>query len=293
MSTTAQSPLLDGRVVVVTGGGRGVGRAQALACARAGARIFVNDLGCDREGKGSDPRVAAAVAEEIRALGAEAASDDTDLGSDAGPQRIIRSAIDTFGRVDGVISAAGIAFSRTVLKMDDDALARMIDIQLRGSFGLIRASARAMIDGATGGSIVLHSAPVAFFGAMRQSGLAAVTAAIVGLARCSALELRKHGIRVNVIAPTARTRSTEDLPLFQSIGPGSMQPEQVAPTALFLLSDLAKDINGEVVGVAGARIYAVRSHETPGVFDPEPLDTAEPEVAARRVAELWKAATSD
>lgn len=258
--------LLDGRGVVVIGGGRGVGRAEALACAGAGAAVLVSDLGCDPHGEGSDPSVAAAVVDRIAEAGGRAFADATDLGTAGGAARILARAQETLGRVDAVIGAAGIVANRTVLKMDDALLERMIDIHVRGSFALVRAGARAMIDGGHGGAILLHTAPVGFFGAARQSALAATSAAVAGLVRSAAIELRKHEVRVNALAPTARTRTTGDLPLFQGIAETSMSPEFVGPVAVHLLSDAARDVSGEVIGVAGTRLYGLAGRETPGWF---------------------------
>ena len=274
-------PLLVGKVIAVTGGGRGVGRAHALACAREGASILLNDLGCDVHGDGRDPEVAAAVVRELEELGASAVADDHDVGAPAGAKRIVQHAVDAFGRLDAVIGSAGIVGPSTLLKMDEATLARMIDVHVRGSFALTRAAARAMIDGGGGGSIVLSTAPVAFFGALRESALAATSAAVAGLVRAAAIELRKHAIRVNAVAPTARTRTTEELPLFKGIAADSMGPEFVGPVGAFLASDLSSDVSGEVVGVAGTRIYAIHGRETPGWFgEGEPA-------SPRRIAEVW------
>jgi NAD(P)-dependent dehydrogenase (short-subunit alcohol dehydrogenase family) len=278
------SRLLDGKVVLVTGAGRGVGRAHALACAAHGARVVLNDLGCDVHGHGSDPNVAAAVAAEITAAGGEALADATDVGERTGPERLVALAHDRFGRLDSVFSAAGIVAARTVMKMDEAQLDRMYEVHVRSAFTLVRVAARAMIDGGAGGSIVLHTAPVAFFGALRQSALGAMAAAVAGLARSAAIELRKHHVRVNAIAPTARTRTTEELPLFRGIAPGSMGPEFVGPLGVFLASDLSTDVTGEVIGVAGTRLYALRSRETPGHFgDGAPMT---PEA----IAQAWASA---
>lgn len=281
------SALLAGKVVVVTGAGRGVGRAQALACAAHGARVLVNDLGCDVHGRGEDPSIAEGVAAEIRDAGGQAIADATDVGSVAGAQRVVDHALSALGRVDAVIAAAGIIADRSVLKMDDALLARMLDVHVVGAFALTRAAARAMIDGGHGGSIVLCSAPAAFFGALRQSALSATSAAVAALVRSAAIELRKHRVRVNAIAPTARTRTTEDSALFRGIAPGSMGPEFVAPLGVFLASDLSLDVTGEVVGAAGTRLYAFRSRETPGYFgEGEPLS---PEAIAKAWAEITRA----
>jgi NAD(P)-dependent dehydrogenase (short-subunit alcohol dehydrogenase family) len=278
---------LDGTRVLVTGGGRGIGRAHALACARAGARVLVNDRGCDVHGEGEDPSVAAEVVEAIRAAGGTAEANDEDLGRPAGAARVVEATSRAFGGVDAVIGTAGIVADRTVLKMDDALLERMVDLHVKGNFALVRAAARAMIDAGHGGSIVLHTAPVAFFGALRQSALAATSAAIVGLVRSAAIELRKHGIRVNAIAPTARTRTTESLPLFRGIAADSMGPEFVAPVAVYLASELSGEVSGEIVGVAGTRLYALNARETPGWFGEGSPPT--PEEVARAWSEVTRA----
>jgi NAD(P)-dependent dehydrogenase (short-subunit alcohol dehydrogenase family) len=279
--------ILDGRVVIVIGGGRGVGRAHALACAAEGAKVLVNDLGTDIEGVGADPRVAEEVAAEIRAHGGQAIADASDASGTGGAEPIVERARAAFGGVHAVISAAGLVADRTAMKMDDAILDRMIDLQVRGSFAIVRSAARAMIDQGTGGSIVLHTAPVAFFGVLRQSALAAVGGAVAALVRSAAIELRKHQVRVNAIAPTARTRTTEQLPLFRGIAPDSLGPEFVGPVGAFLASDLATEVSGEIIGAAGTRLYAIRSRETPGWFGDGSPATAT--AIARAWAEITRA----
>lgn len=258
--------LLEGKVVVVTGAGRGIGRAVALLCAREGASVVVNDLGTDREGAGVDPSVASAVAKEIAdAGGAAVASHESVAAPDAGA-RVVDRALDAFGRLDALVSSAGFLRDRSLLKMDDADLDAMLDVYVRGAFGLTRAAARAMVDGGQGGAIVHTTAPAALFGSARQTAFAAASAAVIGLVRSAAIELKRHNVRINAIAPTARTRLTEDLPVFQGIREDSMTPEHVAPLAAFLVSPLATDVNGEILGVAGARLYALRTRETTGAF---------------------------
>ncbi|MCC6873062.1 MAG: SDR family oxidoreductase [Sandaracinaceae bacterium] len=267
------------KVVVIVGGGRGLGRAYALACAAQGARVVVADLGCSAEGDGRDPSVAESVAHAIEAHGGQASALCEDIGELGAADRIVEHARSRFGRLDGLVASAGLAFDRSVLKTEAAELDRALDVIVRGSFALVRAGARAMME-TGGGAIVLHAAPVALFGAIRQSVMAGASGAVLGLTRSAAIELRKHRVRVNAVAPTARTRLTEHLPLFQGIAPSSMTPEQVAPVVVFLLSDLATEVTGEIVGAAGNRIYALRARETPGSF-------GDVEWTAERIAAAW------
>lgn len=273
---------LEGKVVVVTGAGRGIGRAIALACAAEGARILANDVGCDVEGNGMDPAIADAIAAELRATGAEALADAHDVAAPGAASEIVERAVSSFGRLDAVISCAGIHADRSVLKTDDAMLRRILAVNLEASFALVRAAGQVMVDRKEGGAIVLTTGPSAFFGARGQAALGAAAAGIVALTRSAALELRKHRIRVNAIAPTARTRQTEALPTFQGIHEGSMSPQHVAPIAAFLASSLADDVHGEIVGIAGARSYAFRARETTGAFgEGRPL-------SIREVRDAWR-----
>jgi NAD(P)-dependent dehydrogenase (short-subunit alcohol dehydrogenase family) len=267
---------LEGKVVVITGAGRGIGRAEALLAARAGARIVVNDLGCDGEGRGSDRSVADAVVDEIRRDGGRAVASHDDVAADGAAEALVALALEKFGRIDAAVANAGITRERTLLNTEPDDLDAVLAVHVRASFALTRAAARAMVDRGEGGAILLTSGPGAFFGAARRAALSAAAAAVVAIARSAAVELRKHRIRVNALAPTARTRATEHLPTFQGIRADSMSPEHVAPVTGFLLSDLAADVSGEVLGVAGGRVYAFRTKETTGAFvEGRPFEIAE------------------
>lgn len=258
--------LFEGKVVLITGAAGGIGRAAAELCAREGARLFVNDLGADAEGQGADSDVAARLAAELRAGGADVVHDASDVAAPGAAAALVQSAVDRLGRLDGVVSCAGFAFERSVLKTDDAMLARVLDVHLRAPFALVRAAGARMVEQKEGGAIVLASGPAAYFGARGQAALGAAHAALVALARSAALELRRHEVRVNAIVPTARTRANEELPTFAAIPEGAMSPAHVAAMIGYLLSPLAADVNGEVVGVAGARAYGLKTRETPGAF---------------------------
>jgi NAD(P)-dependent dehydrogenase (short-subunit alcohol dehydrogenase family) len=274
------TPLLAGKVIVVTGAGSGIGRAVAEACAREGARLVVNDVGCDREGSGADRAVIARAASELRASGAEVIEDASDVSVSS--SSLVSLARDRLGRIDGAVACAGFALDRTVLKTDEAMLARVLDVHVRAPFALVRAAGAAMVEQKEGGSIVLASGPAAYFGVRGQSALGAAHAALIALARSAALELRRHDVRVNAIVPTARTRATAELPTFAAIPDTAMSPAHVAGMVTFLLSSLAADVSGEAVGVAGARAYGFKTKETAGAFaEGGPAD-------ARWIAANWR-----
>jgi NAD(P)-dependent dehydrogenase (short-subunit alcohol dehydrogenase family) len=274
---------LAGKAMLVTGGGRGVGRAVAHAAAREGARVLVLDAGVEVDGTGGDPRVAEAAAAEIRATGGEAHAAALDLTAPGAAAEAVARARERLGGLDALVACHGILREAVILRLPDEDLEATLAAHVRANFALTRAAARHMVDARgeaearhAAGAIVLCASPVAFFGGVRQAALAAASAAVVGLVRSAAAELKRFGVRVNAIAPTARTRQTEGLPMFQGIREDSMSPEHVGPVAAFLCSDAAADVTGEVVGVAGARLYALRVRETAGAFSSgKPFTVAE------------------
>ncbi len=257
---------LENKVIVVTGAGRGIGRAEALFFSREGARVVVVDDGSGVDGTGADESVAASVAQEIKRSGGDALAVAERVIDAASAERTITKAMEAFGRLDGVVCNAGMLREGIVQKTSDEDLTAVFDVHVRGAFGMLRAAARALIDQKAGGSIILTSGAVGFFGSIRQSALAAASGAIFGLTRTAAAELKRHDVRVNALVPTARTRQTEELPMFKSIREDSMSPEYVAPIAGYLLSDLSRELTGEILGVAGARAYTYRVRETAGAF---------------------------
>ncbi len=277
--------LLSDKVVVITGAGRGIGRAAALACARAGASLVLNDVGCELDGRQADPGVVEQVRAEIAALGVGAVASAIDVTETSAPDALVQLALTRFGRVDGLFAAAGIVREQSVTRLLDDDLERVLDVQLRAPIRLTRALATALQERNQAGSIVLCSAQTAFAGARGQSAFAAASAGITGFVRVAALELRRHGIRVNALCPLARTRSTEQLPIFDAIRDDSLTPEHAAQVALYLLSPLAAEASGEIVGAAGSRVYTLRAHETSGAFlDGRPF-------GAEELAEAWPRVT--
>ncbi|MCG8556127.1 MAG: SDR family NAD(P)-dependent oxidoreductase [Proteobacteria bacterium] len=257
---------LDEQVVIVTGAGRGIGRATALLCGREGARVLADDLGCDAAGRGADSSVSDRVANEIVALGGVAVASHEDVSGREGPRRLTERAMDEFGRLDAVIACAGVARNRQLLRMSDDDLDAVMNVQLRSSIRLTRAGAQTMARQGNGGSIVLSAGASALFGSPHQSSLTAAFAGLMGFARSAAMELRRQGIRVNTVAPLARTRLTENNPVFKGIGADSLSATHVAPVNAYLASRLSVEVSGEFVAVAGSRVYLLAVRETTGIF---------------------------
>lgn len=273
--------LLYGRTVVVTGAGRGIGRAVAEACALEGARLVLVDSGAGLEGEGRDDTIVAELAASLAAKGAETEALAEDVTAPGAMERIVARTLERFGRVDGLVHAAGLFADRSVLRTPPELLERVLAVQLGAAFAAVRVAGQAMVDRKEGGSIVLFSGPSAFFGARGHAAMAAAQAGVVALVRSAALELRRHRVRVNALCPTARTRQTEGLPTFAAIEPDSMSPAHVASVVTFLLSELAAEVHGEAIGVAGVRTYAIRPRETTGAFgQSKPLEP-------REVRALW------
>lgn len=274
-------PLLRDRAVIVTGAGRGIGRAVATLAAREGARLLLCDLGCDPEGEGADASVVEGVAAELRALGADVEVSAEDVSRPEVMERLVERALARFERLDGFVHAAGLWCDRSVLRLAPEALERVLAVQLGAAFSAVRVAGQAMVERKAGGSIVLMAGTSAFFGARGHAAMGAAQAGVVALARSAALELRRHRVRVNAVCPTARTRQTDALPTFAAIDEASLSPDHVAGIVGFLLSDLAEEVHGEAVGVAGSRTYAIRARESTGAFgEAKPLDP-------REVRALW------
>ncbi len=259
--------LLANTVCLVTGGGGGLGRAYATLLAREGAAVVVSDLGTSREGKGTSPSPAEAVVQEIVASGGRAIAHAGDTATAAGADEAIEAAVRAFGDVHVLINSAGIQRDGTLLKLEDEAFEEVVRVHLKGVFFCTQRFASHRVRKGGGGRIVNTTAASGLLGNLGQASYAAASAGIYGLTRTAAIELQKHRIFVNCVAPIARTRMTEDLPMFANLD--SLTPEHVAPAVLFLASPLAEDKSGWVLAAAGARMYAFRILETAGRFKEE------------------------
>ena len=256
--------LLDGKVAIVTGAGGGIGRATALALAREGASVLVNDYGGARDGQGQSPDSADAVVAEIRAAGGKAEPSYDSVSDEAAADRIVASAVKSFGRLDVLINNAGILRDKTLLKMELAQWDAVIDVHLKGTFLCTQAAAMLMKTQGSG-RIVNTTSVSGLLGNFGQANYSAAKAGIYGLTRTASIELQRHGISVNAVAPIAKTRMTEDLPMFEKIA-DTLSPEHIAPAHLFLASDLCGERTGIVLAVAGARMSIYKVVESAGQF---------------------------
>jgi NAD(P)-dependent dehydrogenase (short-subunit alcohol dehydrogenase family) len=275
--------LLDGKVAIVTGSGGGIGRSHAMLLASEGAKVLVNDLGGTRDGAGNDASAANLVSEEIKKAGGQAAPSYASVATVEGAEAIVKGAVTAFGRVDILVNNAGILRDKSFLKMDEAMFDTVIAVHLKGTYLCSQAFARQVVTQGGGGRIVNTTSVSGMLGNFGQANYSAAKAGIYGLTRTTSIELQKHRITVNAIAPIAKTRMTEDLPMFQGVD--TLTPEHIAPAALFLSSDLCGDRTGHVLAVAGARLYAFKVIETPGKFK----DAANGVWTAAEIAEHWDA----
>ncbi len=257
--------LLEGKVAAVTGAGGGIGREHALALARAGAKVVVNDLGSDRHGGGKGSQMADQVVEEVKALGGEAAASYDSVTTREGADGIVWTALNRFGRLDVMVNNAGILRDRTLLNMGEDDFDRVLEVHLRGTFLCTQAAARAMKARGRGGRIINTTSLSGLLGNFGQANYAAAKAGVYGLTRVAALELQKADITVNALAPVAITRMTSDLAMFKGASEKDLGPQFVAPVVVFLASDLARHVTGQVVGVQGGKVFLYRMETTGGV----------------------------
>ena len=257
---------LEGKVAVVTGSGRGIGRAYAEALAQAGAAVVINDVDAD---------VADGTVNDITASGGRAVAEVVPVGSTESADRLVARAVDAFGRLDIMCTNAGILRDKTLWKMTDDDFDAVIETHLRGTFTCARAAAIRMREQGEGGRIVVVSSIAGQRGNFGQTNYAAAKAGIAAYARTWAMELAKFNITVNAIVPNAITRMIasipgmgplveqaergEPLPDMIRKGMGMGMPSDVAPLLVFLASDTAKEVTGQAIGLGGDKL-ALWSH---------------------------------
>ncbi|MFZ4585882.1 MAG: SDR family NAD(P)-dependent oxidoreductase [Acidimicrobiia bacterium] len=240
--------LLDGRVAVITGSGRGIGREFALCMAKEGAKIVVNDLGSSVGGEGADEGPAHDVVREIEALGGEAVANGDSVSDFDGAKRIIDTAVERFGKIDILVNNAGITRDKTLLKMDEEDFDLVVGVHLKGTFNCTKHAAAYMKE-AGYGRIVNVSSSAGLRGNFGQTNYGAAKAGIMGMTFIWALELGRYGITANAVAPAGATRMTAAL--FERSGnevPPQQDPALNAPLVAYLASEQAGHVNGQVLG---------------------------------------------
>jgi len=266
---------VDGKVVAVTGGGGGIGRAVALAAASEGAKVVVADIGVSMAGEDPTSEVAKGVVGEIEQAGGEAVAVADDVSTMRGGQHIIDTALERWGRIDGVVAVAGILRERMLFNMSEDEWDAVIATHLKGHFTVFRAAAAVMRSQEGGGALIGFTSG-AFAGSVAQANYSAAKGGIVSLVRSAAAGLNRYGITANAIAPVARTRMSANVPMeLDEMG----NPEDVAPMVVYLLSDRAKHVTGQVYTVVGPKIAVwnqpveVRAMRAEAHWTPEEIST--------------------
>ncbi|HWL76007.1 SDR family NAD(P)-dependent oxidoreductase [Microbacterium sp.] len=278
---------LDDKVAIVTGAGRSLGRAYALALADAGAAVVVNDV---------DAETAAQTVADIRAAGGRATSVVAPVGPTETADALVAAAVETFGRLDILVANAGVLRDRVLWKMGDDDFDIVIETHLRGSFTTGRAAATYMRDNGIPGRIILIGSPAGQFGSFGQTNYATAKAGLVAMARTWSLELARAGITANAVIPTALSPMTATIPAYTQVyedyvaGKGIPAiyrrdhalgtPEDVASLIVWLASDASTGVTGQAIGIGGDRLtlYAhpavLRTMNQDGGWSPEQIDEA-------------------
>jgi len=279
--------LLAGKVAVVTGAGRGIGRGEALALAAEGAAVVVNDVGSASDGDGADQRPAQQVVDEIVAAGGRAVAnydsvDDFELSA-----KLIGQAVEEFGRLDILVNNAGILRDKMIYNLSSEDFDAVVSVHLRGHFCTTRHACAYWRDEhkagrPVAGRIINTSSASGVFGMVGQTSYAAAKAGIAAMTQVTSLEMSRYGVTVNAVCPTARTRLTESGRMGQTEAPTGwhlMHPDNVGPFVAFLACDVASRITGQVFGVFGGVVQrydgwapaAVLQRTEPGPWDVQEL----------------------
>ncbi len=257
------SGICEDRVVIVTGAGRGIGRAHALAFAAEGARVVVNDLGVAADGTGSDVGPAQQVVDDIRAAGGDAIADTNDIADWDGAHALVHAAIETFGRLDVLVNNAGFVRDRMLFTTSEDEWDAVIRVHLKGHFATSRHAAeywraRAKAGDDVDARIINTSSGAGLMGSVGQSAYSAAKGGIAALTLVEAAELARYGVTANAIAPAARTRMTEgvfaDRMRAPETGFDENDPANISPLVVWLGSADARDVTGRVFEVEGGKI---------------------------------------
>jgi len=257
--------MLKGKVAVVTGAARGIGREIAMLLARQGAQVVVNDYGGSEAGTGESRAPADEVVDEIKKAGGQAAANYDSVASMAGGQAIIKTALDAFGRIDIVVNNAGILRDRMIFNMTEEEWDGVINTHLKGAFAVTRAAAPIMREQKWGRFINMTSTS-GLVGNIGQANYAAAKLGIVGLTKVTALDMARYNVTANCISPFAWTRMIGTIPTENEAQKARVEkikklsPAHIAPVAAFLATEQAKDITGQIFGVRGKEIMLFGHH---------------------------------
>jgi len=261
--------ILDGKVAIVTGAGGGLGRAHALALAKEGAAVVVNDLGGSLDGSGSGSAPADVVVKEIEAAGGRAVANYGSVTDAEDAQALIDQAVGELGRLDILVNNAGILRDKSFKKMTEDLWDPVIAVHLKGTYHPTRAAYLHMVEQGEGGRIIMTSSTSGLIGNFGQTNYGAAKAGIAGFMRCLAIEGAKAGITVNVLAPNAHSRMTEAI--FPEGSEERFAPDKVSPAIAWLCSDDAQDVTGRQFVISGNRVWLLYPAAFP-IADKEPTD---------------------
>jgi len=288
----AANRMLDGKVVVVTGAGGGIGRDIALMAGAHGAKVIVNDIGASLDGRGQDDGPAQRVVEEILSGGGSAVASSASVAEAEGAERIVQTAIDTFGRLDGVVNNAGILRDTFFHKMTEEEWDRVLKVHLYGSFYVSRAAAPIFKEQQSG-SFVHMTSTSGLIGNLAQANYSAAKLGLVGLSKSIALDMHRFGVRSNCIAPFAWSRMISSIKVDSPEQQArverlqQMTPAKVAPLAVYLLADRAESVTGQIFCVRNNEIFLfsqprpVRSVQREQGWTPEQIaDHAMPALSA-------------
>jgi NAD(P)-dependent dehydrogenase (short-subunit alcohol dehydrogenase family) len=272
--------MLNGKVAIVTGSGRGIGRSIALLMAANGAKVIVNDLGTSGEGEGQDATPAAEVVREIEKAGGQASANADTVATFQGATNMVNAALKAFGRLDIVVNNAGILRDRMLHKMSPEDWQAVMDVHLGGHFNMCRAAINIFRE-QNFGRFINFTSTSGLIGNFGQTNYGAAKMGIVAFTRILALETKKYAITANAISPFAWTRMTSSIPVTDDASKArverskKMRAEDIAPVAVWLASDAAKDVTGQVFGVRAGEIMVfsvprpLRSVHQQGGWSPE------------------------
>ncbi len=292
------SGICEGRVVVITGAARGIGRGYALEFARQGAKVMINDLGGEMDGTGSSTGPAGQVVDEIRAMGGEAMANGADVSDFDGAASMVKAAIDGFGRIDVLVNNAGILRDRMLVNMTPEEWDAVIRVHLRGTFAPSHAALEYWRERSKAGEtndarIINTTSPSGIYGNVGQTNYGAAKAGIASFTVIAAMEVARYGVTVNAIAPAALTRMTENLGMGQQAAAlpedqfNPLAPENIAPLVVWLGSPESAGVTGRVFNVMGGHVSVAEgwvegpAADKDGRWEPAELGEIIPDLVAR------------